>query len=64
MLMVAERAGDALIYSKDKEMLEEMDSELTNVIEDFLCAVNVEALCSAKRNGKHSLSQYNAANSQ
>ena len=54
MLMIAERARDAVIYSKDKEMLEEMDRELANVIEDFLRAVNVEALCSAKRSGKHS----------
>jgi hypothetical protein len=28
MLMIAERTGDALIYSKDKEMIEEMDEEL------------------------------------
>ena len=53
MLMVAERTGDALIHSKDKEMFEEMDRELANVIEDFLRAVNVEALCLAKMAGKH-----------
>ena len=58
MLMIAERAGDALIYSKDKEMLEGMDSELASVIEDFLRAVDVETLRIAKRSGKHSLSQY------
>ena len=58
MLMITERAGDALIHSKDKEMLEEMDRELANVIEDFLRAVDVETLHLAKRNGKHSLSQY------
>ena len=58
MLMIAERTGDALIYSKDKEMLEEMDRELANVIEDFLRGVDVEVLRLAKRNGKHSLSQY------
>ena len=57
MLMIAERAGDALIYSKDKEMMEEMAGELANVIEDFLRAVGVEALRLAKRNGKHLLSQ-------
>ena len=56
--MIAERAGDALIHSKDKEMLEEMDRELANVIEDFLRAVDVETLRLTKRNGKHSLSQY------
>ena len=54
MLMIAERTGDALIYSKDKEMLEEMDRQLANVIEDFLRAVDVEALHLAKRSGKHS----------
>ena len=57
MLMIAMRAGDALVYSKDKEMLEEMDRELANVIEDFLRAVDVEALCLAKMSGKHSLSR-------
>ena len=61
MLMIAERAGDALIYSKDKEMLEEMDRDLANVIEDFLRAVDVEALCLAKITGKHSSSQYSAS---
>ena len=60
MLMIAERAGDALIYSKDKEMLEEMDRELANVIEDFLRAVDVEALCLVNITGKHPLSQYRA----
>ena len=58
MLMIAERTRDALIHSKDKGMLEEMDRELANVIEDFLRAVDVEALRLAKRSGKHSLSQY------
>ena len=58
--MIAERTRDALVYSKDKEMLEEMDRELANVIEDFLRAVDVETLRIAKRSGKHSLSQYDA----
>ena len=53
ILMIAERAGDALIYLRDKEMLEEMDRELANVIKDFLHAVNVEALCLAKMTGKY-----------
>ena len=56
--MIAERAGDALIHSKDKEMIEEMDEELSKVIEDFLRAVDVEALRLAKRNGKYLSSQY------
>ena len=60
MLMIVERAGDALIYSKDKETLEEMDRELANVIEDFLRAVDVEALCLARMTGEHSSSQYSA----
>jgi len=50
--MIAERTGDALVYSKDKEMMEEIDGELANVIEDFLRAVDVEALRLAKRIGK------------
>ena len=55
--MIAERTGDALIGSKDKEVMEEMAGELSNVIEDFLRAVEVETLRLAKRGGKHSLSQ-------
>ena len=58
MLMNAERVGDTLIHLKDKKILEEMDRELANVIEDFLRAVDVEALCLAKMTGKHSSSQY------
>jgi len=57
VLMIAERTGDALIGSKDKEVMEEMAGELSNVIEDFLRAVEVETLRLAKRGGKHSLSQ-------
>ena len=57
MLMIAERTGDALVYSKDKEMMEKMDEELANIIEDFTRAVNVEALRLTKRIGKrHCLS--------
>jgi len=58
MLMIAERAGDALVRSKDKEMMEEMGEELANVIEDFLRAVDVEALRLVKGIGTHTLSQY------
>ena len=39
------------------EAIEEMDNELTKVVEDFDRAVNVEALRLAKENGKHALSQ-------
>ena len=43
----------------DPGKIEEMDRELTKVIEDFDRAVNVEALRLVKRTGKHStLSQY------
>ena len=52
MLMIAERARDVLIDSKDKEMLDEMDRELANVIEDFLRAVDVETLRGVKMAGK------------
>jgi hypothetical protein len=58
MLMIAERTGVALVYSADKEMMDEMDGDLANVIEDFLRAVDVEALRLAKRIGKCTLSQY------
>jgi len=56
MLMIAERTGDALLRSKNKEMMEKMAEELANAIEDFLRAVDVETLRVAKRIGKHTLS--------
>jgi hypothetical protein len=55
MLITAERAGDALNYSKDKEVMDKMGEELANVIEDFLRAVDVEALRLVKGIGKHTL---------
>jgi hypothetical protein len=58
MLMIAERTGDALIYSKDKEMMGNMSEELANAIEAFLRAVEVGTLRLAKRIGKHTSSQY------
>jgi hypothetical protein len=61
MLTIAERTGDALISSKDKERMEEMAEELANVIEDFLHAVDVETLRLDKRIGKHTLSQYSVS---
>ena len=39
------------------EKIEEMDNELTKVIEDFDRAVNVEALRLAKETGKHAFFQ-------
>ena len=53
---VKRRMVGALIH---QEMIEEMDRELTKVTEDFARAVDVEALCLAKKSGKDSLSQYN-----
>jgi hypothetical protein len=58
MLMVAERIGDAAIYTKDKEMMEKMGEKLANVIKDFLSAVDVENLRLVRGIGKHTLSQY------
>jgi len=58
MLMIAERTGDALVHSKDKEMMEKMGEELANVIEDFLRAVEVEALRLVKGIGKHTFFRY------
>jgi len=58
MLMIAERTGDALIVWKDKEMMEKLGGELANVIEDFLRAVDVEALRLVKGIGKYTLSRY------
>jgi len=58
MLMIAERAGEALLHSKDKETMEKLGEELANVIEDFLRAVDVEALRGVKGIGKHTFSQY------
>jgi len=58
MLIVAERAGGALIYSRDNDTMEKLGEELATVIKDFLSAVEVETLRLAKRGGKHSLSQY------
>ena len=52
--MTTARAVGGLAYP---EKIEEMDRELTKVIEDFNHAVDVEALRLVKRNGKHVLTQ-------
>jgi hypothetical protein len=52
-LMITERMGGGPAYLK---AIEEIDGELTKVIEEFVRAVDVEALRFAKRSGKHSLS--------
>jgi len=65
LLMIAERTNVGLISSEIKEMIEEMDGDLTKVIEDFMRAVDVEALYSAKMSGKHrasvSIGQYSVS---
>jgi len=52
------------ISSKDKEILDKMQEDLTKVIEDFMRAIDVEALRLAKKNGEHSLSQLAIVRSQ
>jgi hypothetical protein len=54
LLMIAERTRAGLNDSKDKEMIEKMAGELADIIEDFKGAVDVEALCLAKKSGKRS----------
>jgi len=61
MLMVAERAGGALIYSKDNDTMEKLGEDLATAIKDFLSAVSVETLRIVKKGGKHLLSQYSAS---
>ncbi len=50
VLMITARTIGGPAYP---EKIEEMDRELTKVIEDFNYAVDVEALRLAKKNGKH-----------
>ena len=52
VLMIIARTVGGPTYP---EKIEEMDRELTRVIEDFNHAVDVEALCLAKKNGKYLL---------
>jgi hypothetical protein len=58
ILRTAERTKDGLINLKDNEKIESMVGELTNVIEDFDRAVDIEGLRQAKDTGKHSLLQF------
>ena len=51
-MITARRAGGPSYL----ETIEEIDGELTRVIEDFMRAVDVEALRLAKRSSKHSFS--------
>ena len=50
--MIAERTMSGLMHP---ERIEEMERELTKVIEDFDHAMNVETLRLAKGTSKHSL---------
>ena len=52
MLMITERTMSGLMQL---EKIEEREKELTKVIKDFDCAMNVEALCLTKETSKHSL---------
>ena len=52
--MITARTVGGLTYL---ETIEEIGEELTKVIEDFLRAVDVEALRMAKKSSKHSFSQ-------
>ena len=52
--MIAERTVGGLVRS---EKIEEMNGELTKVIEEFGRAVSVETLYLAKKIGKYSISQ-------
>ncbi len=54
--MVAAGTKGGLIHPERAEMIEEMDRELTKVIEDFDRATNIEALRLAKGTGMHPLS--------
>ena len=51
VLIIAERTVGGLVYP---DKIEEMDSELTKVIEEFDRAVNIEALRLIKETGEHS----------
>jgi len=52
LLIIAERTFGGLVRP---EKIEEMDEELTKVIEDFDRAMNVEALRLAKKTSKQTL---------
>ena len=56
MLIIAEGKIGGPVY---REAIEEMDRNLTKVIEDFDRAINVEALRLVKEAGKHALAQSN-----
>jgi hypothetical protein len=53
ILIIAARTAGGVAY---QEMIKEVDSELTTVVEDFDRAMNVEALRRTKGIGEHSSS--------
>src|SRR5258708_21068600 len=57
MLMIVERTVDRVIYSTDKDVIDDMSGVLTKVITDFMRAVDVESLRLAKKSGTRSLFQ-------
>ena len=58
VLIIVERTMGGLVCP---EKIEEMDKELTKIIEDFGHAVNIETLYLVQKNGRHSLSQPGAS---
>ena len=60
VLIIAERTLGGLVHPGK---IEEMEGELTKVIEDFDRAVNVEALRLVKQTGKHSILSQSADSS-
>jgi len=54
MLMIAEGMVGGPVYP---DAIEEIDRNLTKVIEDFDRAINVEALRLVKETGRHALAQ-------
>ena len=52
--MIAEGMAGGPVH---QEAIEELDGNLTKVIEDFDRAINVEALRLVKETGKHALTQ-------
>ena len=61
VLIVAERTVGGLVHPVK---IEEMDSELTKVIEDFDRAVNIEALRLIKETGERSYHTHTTIHSQ
>ena len=57
MLIVAERTAAGVISSNVKDMITKLNEDLTKIVEDFMRAVDVEALYLAKKTGTHPLSR-------